>query len=145
MARDFGNTKSNARSSSMASSRGGDPNVLGRGVRIRGRLSGEGDLRIDGEIDGDVKVGGSLELGQTATVSGNLTAKSVVIDGSLTGDVESQGPVVIRSSARVAGNMSGSEIALEEGAAFSGRIEADFELPDGLMAGGGGPAGRRGR
>jgi hypothetical protein len=66
------------------------------------------------------------------------------LPGSLSGDVDSQGSVVIRSGARVAGNMSGSEVSLEEGAAFSGRIEADFELPDGLAAGDG-PAGRRGR
>ncbi len=127
MSRDFAGSKSNARSSSAHSL-----NVLGRGMRVRGRLSGAGSLRIEGEIEGDVQLGGALELGASGSVTGNLQANSVLIEGALTGDVESGGAVVIRAGARVIGNMNGSEIALEEGASFSGRIEADFELPDGL-------------
>jgi cytoskeletal protein CcmA (bactofilin family) len=119
-----------------------EANVLGRSVRIRGRVSGDGDLRVEGDVEGDVKIGGALEVGDGATVSGNVTANSVLIQGALTGDVDAQGPVHIRAGARVSGNMSGSEVALEEGAAFNGRIDAIFELPDGL---GGGAANRRGK
>jgi cytoskeletal protein CcmA (bactofilin family) len=120
-----------------------DANVLGRSVRIRGRVTGDGDLRLEGDVDGDVKIGGALEIGDAATLNGNVTANSVLVDGSLTGDVEATGPVHIRAGARVSGNMTGSEIALEEGAAFSGRIDASFELPDGL--GGGVATSRRGK
>ncbi|MBL9026366.1 MAG: polymer-forming cytoskeletal protein [Myxococcales bacterium] len=116
-----------------------EANVLGRSVRIRGRVTGDGDLRVEGDIEGDVKIGGTLEVADAATVAGNVTANSVLIDGALTGDVDATGPVHIRASARVEGNMSGSEVALEEGASFSGRIDAIFELPDGL----GGNAGTR--
>jgi len=140
MSRDFATSKS-ARSTSSSAK---EPNILGSGLRVRGRLTGAGDLRIEGEIEGDVKVGGALELGEGASVTGNISARSVVVDGSLTGDVNAEGAVVIRASARVSGNMNGSEIALEEGASFTGRIEAAFELPDGLMIGSG-TAGRRGR
>lgn len=135
MARDFGGTKSNRSTSSSESNP--DANVLGRGLRVRGRVNGASDLRVDGEIEGDVRVTGALEVGQTGTVSGNIAARSVVVDGALTGDVEAEGTVVIRSGARVSGNMNGAEVALEEGASFSGRIEAEFELPDDLMAGAG--------
>ena len=116
-----------------------DANVLGRSVRIRGRVTGDGDLRVEGDIEGDVKIGGTLEVADAANVSGNVTANSVLIDGALTGDVDATGPVHIRANARVEGNMSGSEVALEEGASFTGRIDAIFELPDGL----GGNAGTR--
>lgn len=128
--------------SSRSSNAASDANVLGRSVRIRGRVSGDGDLRVEGEVEGDVKIGGALEVGDAATVAGNVVANSVLIEGALTGDVDAQGPVHIRSGARVAGNMSGSEVALEEGASFSGRIDAIFELPDGL---GGGAGNRRGK
>lgn len=141
MSRDFATTKSNARTASQAASKG-ETTVLSRGIKVRGRVSGASDLRVDGDIEGDVKVGGSLELGVSGSLTGNVTAKSVVVEGALTGDVEAEGAVHIRAGARVAGNMNGAEIALEEGASFSGRIEADFELPDGLL-GGGGPAARR--
>ena len=62
MARDFGGSKSTSRATSSS-----DSNVLGRGIRVRGRVNGAGDLRVDGEIEGDVRVSGSLELGSGAS------------------------------------------------------------------------------
>ena len=53
----------------------------------------------------------------------------MLVGGALTGDVAATGAVVIRATARVEGNMSGAEVSLEEGASFSGRIEAEFDLP----------------
>ena len=135
-----------AKSTSRFSASHSDANVLGRGVRVRGRVSGDGDLRIEGDVEGDVRVSGAFELADGGSVNGDVFAKSVAIDGALTGQVQAEGPVLIRASARVTGNMNGSEVALEEGAAFSGRIEAEFELPDDLAGGGAAPTrGRRGR
>ena len=79
-----------------------------------------------------MRITGPLEIDATGTVAGSVDAAEVTIDGALTGDVTSRGRVAIRAGAQVEGNMAGSEIALEEGATFSGRIDADFELPDGL-------------
>ncbi len=144
MSRGLAGTKSAARPLNASS----DANVLGRSLRVRGRLTGEGDLRIEGDLEGDVKLAGVLELGGSATMSGNVTARGVLVEGTLTGDVDADGPVHIKAGARVSGNLSGTEIALDEGASFSGRIDADFELPDGLLAGGAtaqGVGGRRGK
>ncbi len=118
--------------SSRTRSPGTDENVLGSSLRVRGRVNGEGDLRIEGSVEGDITVTGLLSVDSGGTVTGNTQAQAVSIDGTLTGDVEAQGEVSIRKGARVVGNMNGAQISLEEGAAFSGRIDADFELPDGL-------------
>jgi len=104
---------------------------IGRGTRVRGRVEGDGALRVEGEVAGDVRISGSLDIDAGGTVTGNVDASEVTIEGALTGDVTSRGRVAIRAGAQVEGNMAGSEIALEEGASFSGRIDADFELPDG--------------
>ncbi len=114
------------------SSRAGDGASIGRGTRVRGRVEGDGALRVEGEIAGDVRVTGALDIDAGGNVVGNVDAAEVTIEGALTGDVASRGRVAIRAGAQVEGNMAGSEIALEEGASFSGRIDADFELPDGL-------------
>jgi cytoskeletal protein CcmA (bactofilin family) len=142
---------------SRTTSRGGahagsdEPNVLGRGVRVRGRLQGEGDLRIEGEIDGDVRVSGFVEIAEGGSVHGEITGQRVVVEGTLEGDVTCEGTIVVRGGAKVRGDLRGTEIALDETAGFVGRIEADFELPDGLLAGsfvgdgGGSKPARRGR
>lgn len=109
--------------------------VLGRGTRVRGRVQGEGDLRIEGAVEGNVSVSGELLVDEGAEVQGNVDAAIVTIGGSITGDVASRGGIVVRASAKVSGNLGSPEVSLEEGAEFSGRIEADFELPEELQGG----------
>ncbi|MCC6552424.1 MAG: polymer-forming cytoskeletal protein [Polyangiaceae bacterium] len=103
--------------------------VLGSGTRIRGRVHGDGSLRVEGAIEGEVRVGGDLEIDEGGSIAGDVEAGALVISGQLTGDAAARGPITIRATARVSGNMGGSEIVLEEGAAFTGRIEAEFDLP----------------
>jgi cytoskeletal protein CcmA (bactofilin family) len=114
-------------------------------MKVRGRVSGEGDLRIEGQIEGDVRVSGALSIDARGSVHGNTAARSVEVEGSLTGDVSAVGSVHVRAGARVTGNITGAEIALDESAAFVGRIDADFELPDGLEGVSAAPPGVRRR
>jgi cytoskeletal protein CcmA (bactofilin family) len=107
--------------------------VLGRGARVRGRVSGDGDLRVEGQIEGDVTLSGELSIAETGSIRGDVDAASVTITGVLQGDVASRGAVTIRAGAKVEGNMGGAEVSLEEGASFAGRIEAEFDLPAELM------------
>jgi len=110
-----------------------DAGVLGTSVRIRGKISGEGDLQILGSVEGDVVVRGDLTIGESAHIeSENLEAQAVTIQGEVKGDVNATGPVRLGRTARVHGDLKGSEISIEEGAQFAGRIEADFELPASL-------------
>ncbi len=107
--------------------------VLGRGARVRGRVSGEGDLRVEGQIEGDVTLSGELSIEEAGSITGDIDAAAVTIAGTLQGNVASRGAVTIRVGARVEGNMGGAEVSLEEGASFVGRIEAEFDLPAELM------------
>lgn len=115
--------------------RAGSANVLGRTLSIRGRVDGEGDLTVEGSVEGDVRVSGDLAIDGSGSIVGNATARSVDVGGKLDGDVQATGDVWLRAGSTVSGNMSAARVALEEGAGFQGRIEADFELPDGLLHG----------
>jgi cytoskeletal protein CcmA (bactofilin family) len=113
--------------------------VLGRGARVRGRVGGEGDLRVEGQVEGEVRISGQLAIEEGGAVAGDVEAAAVVIAGSLAGDIAARGPVTIRATAKVEGNIvgQGAEVVLEEGASYEGRIDAEFELPAEL---GGSPA-----
>jgi cytoskeletal protein CcmA (bactofilin family) len=114
-----------------------DAAVLGERVRIRGRISGEGDLSILGVVEGDIVVRGDLSIGEHARIdSENLEAQAVSIAGEVNGDVSATGAVRLGATARVKGDLKGSEVSIEEGAQFAGRIEADFELPAALSRSG---------
>ena len=108
------------------------PALLGRGLKVRGRVRGENDLRVEGAVEGDVVVDGVLELGAEGAVTGSVSAASATVAGRIDGDVDAQGPVAITASGAVVGDVRASEITLEEGGVLRGRIEADFELPEAL-------------
>jgi cytoskeletal protein CcmA (bactofilin family) len=119
--------------------------TLGRGARVRGRIHGDGDLRVEGHVEGDVTVSGTLVIEEGGAIHGDVGAGALEIGGALTGDVASHGAVAIRATAHVEGNLGAGEVTLDEGATFHGRIEAEFEMPAGLSEGAPPEAGRAGR
>jgi cytoskeletal protein CcmA (bactofilin family) len=105
-----------------SSAHGGQDAVIGSGARVRGRVSGDGDLTI--------------AAGGRAT--SNVDAGDVTIAGALEGDIRASGQVTLARGSRTRGDVSvtsggaGVGIAIEDGAQFSGRLECEFELPEGL-------------
>lgn len=115
--------------------------VIGRTTRVRGRITGDGDLVVEGVVDGDISVGGDLTVAAGGRATSSIEAGSVELGGEVEGDVRARGPVVIRAGARVRGDLHGQSIALEEGAELVGRLDAVFDLPPELE--GGSTTGRR--
>jgi cytoskeletal protein CcmA (bactofilin family) len=117
-----------------------DLSVLGPSTRVTGRVSGDGALRIEGSVRGDIQIGSDAEIAAGGSVEGNVAAASLDIAGTLLGDVVSGGPIAIRSGAVVRGELRGSEISIEPGSRVSVRLATDFDLDLGPVAG---PAKRR--
>ncbi len=111
-----------------------DQAVLGKGLRVRGRVVGDGDLRIEAVIEGDVSVSGELSLDATGSISGTAEAQSLVISGELVGDAHApHGSVSITSSGQVRGNIVAATLSIDEGAQLDGQVEAEFDLPEPLL------------
>jgi len=122
------------RVNSGANSGAGSASTIGSGVRIRGRVTGEGDIVVAGQVEGDILVHGDVTIAEGASCTSNVEGNEVVVSGSLSGDVAATGDVLIGATARLRGNVSAKNgsISLEEGASFAGRIDCEFELPAGL-------------
>jgi cytoskeletal protein CcmA (bactofilin family) len=119
-----------------------DVSVLGPATRVTGRVSGDGALRVEGKVRGDIQITGDAEITATGNVEGNVTATSLDVSGTLLGDVVSSGPVAIREGAVVRGALRGSEISIEPGSRVSVQLVNDFDLDLG-PADAGPPAKRR--
>jgi cytoskeletal protein CcmA (bactofilin family) len=102
--------------------------VLGPATRVTGRVSGEGSLRVEGKVRGDIQISGDAEIAAAGNVEGNLTAASLDVSGTLLGDVVASGPVAIREGAVVRGDLRASEVSIEPGSRVSVRLMNDFEL-----------------
>lgn len=103
---------------------------IGAGARVRGRIHGEGDLIVEGQVDGNVALRGDLTIAEGAVVSSDqIEAHAVTISGALEAEVTASGPVRLTPTARVRGNLRGSAVVIDDGARFAGRLESEFELP----------------
>lgn len=117
--------------------------MIGGTTRVRGRIDGEGDLVVEGAVEGDVSLRGDLTIGEAAKMASNVDANAVTVRGELEGDVHARGLVRIAAGARVRGDVSGESFALEDGAEFVGRIDLQFDLPAALGGSAGGGNERR--
>jgi cytoskeletal protein CcmA (bactofilin family) len=98
--------------------------VIGKSVIIRGELSGNEDLYLDGDIEGTVTLPESrLTVGPNARVRADLSAREVIIFGHLTGNIQATGRVDLRQSALVKGDILAGRLSIEESAILTGRVE----------------------
>jgi cytoskeletal protein CcmA (bactofilin family) len=98
--------------------------VIGKSVVVRGELSGNEDLYMDGDLEGTITLTDSrLTIGPNARVVANLNVRDLVVLGNLTGNVKASGRVELRQSAAVSGDIVASRLSIEESAMMQGRVE----------------------
>ncbi len=94
--------------------------LIGADVRVKGNLTSEGDVNIDGTLLGNLKTSGSITLGVNAAIQGNLTGRNVTVAGRLVGNISAQEATIIKASGRVLGDITTGQIAIELDAEFKG-------------------------
>jgi cytoskeletal protein CcmA (bactofilin family) len=103
---------------------GSQQTILGRTIVLRGQLSGNGDLLIEGQFDGNISLEDHcLTVGPDGQVKAEIHARQVVVMGSITGNITARDKVEIRRTGRVLGDLRAAGIAIEDGAYFKGSIE----------------------
>jgi len=102
--------------------------VIGSGVVWKGRLSGTGGVRIEGALDGDIKLQGLLVVGETGRVTcDELRATVVIVAGAVRGDIVAE-KLEIRSTGRVWGNVVTEAFSTEEGAFLRGQVTMEEKV-----------------
>ena len=94
--------------------------LINEGCKITGLITGSGDFLINGEIDGDCDLGGTVTLARNGLWKGTIKAGNVVVAGHVEGDIVAEGKVEITDTARITGTVSGEAIAVAEGAVVEG-------------------------
>lgn len=96
----------------MASS----PGVIAKGLRIKGELTGVGDLVIEGQVEGKIQMNNHLVIEPSGVVDANIEVDKITV----------------RANATVSGEIRAPTVVLEDGASFRGSIHMDLDLPEDL-------------
>ncbi len=94
--------------------------LISEGCKISGLITGSGDFLINGEIDGDCDLAGTVTLARNGLWKGTLKAGNVVVAGHVEGDIVSAGNVEITDTAQISGTVTAKAIAVAEGAVVEG-------------------------
>jgi cytoskeletal protein CcmA (bactofilin family) len=106
--------------------------VIGSGITWVGNLSGNGGVRVEGALEGDVALRGLLVVSETGKVTGqSLRANIVIVAGVVRGDITAE-KVEIRKTGRVWGNVVTAAFATEEGSFLRGQIRMEEQVDLGL-------------
>lgn len=95
--------------------------ILQDGMTIRGDLDAAGDVRLDGRLEGKIKVSERLTVGEGGTVAAEVEAGEVIIMGTIHGNVTAHRRIEIRKGAVVIGDITTPVLVIEEGVRFNGR------------------------
>ena len=104
------------------------PSLLGKEIKILGKISSTGALQLDGVIEGEIKAS-KLVIEKSAKVVGSVTSEDLVIKGRIIGPVFGK-KVRFGASARVEGDTFHETIAIEDGAYYEGSIRRHSNVSD---------------
>lgn len=97
---------------------------IGSSLRIKGSISANEDIEIDGRVEGPVQMGeGKLTVGQDGNLAGNVEAREASIRGTLVGNLRIRERLEIKSEGTARGDVVTGRILVEDGAYLKGSIE----------------------
>lgn len=100
--------------------------AIGASIRIKGDVTGDENLIIQGHVEGTIKVQGhNVTISKTGKVKANILANQIIVEGELLGDMQGEEKVIIRETGNVHGNIVAPRVTLEDGALFKGSIEME--------------------
>lgn len=103
--------------------------LIGKGCVVGGDFKAVGSARIDGTVEGDISVEGTLILGAGSFVEGNITAQSVLVSGEVNGNIQAPDRTELVAGAKVLGDIETAVIVVDENAIFQGRLDMNQAVP----------------
>ena len=97
------------------------PSILSVDLRVVGDLNGDGEVQIDGAVDGNIRAK-SLLIGETAHIKGEIIADSLRVHGTVSGHIKARS-VVLGATAYVVGDIFHEDLAIETGAFLEGHCK----------------------
>ena len=104
-------------------------NLLGSGTEIIGDIRSQGDIRIDGSLNGTINCTGKVVIGNTGRVDGELICQNADISGEVKARIKVSELLSLKATAVVSGDIITNKLAIEPGAVFTGACKMEGQNP----------------
>lgn len=94
-------------------------NIISQGTKIVGDFNSEGDFRVDGIIEGNIKTTGKVVVGKAGFIKGTLQGTDAYFEGKFSGKLALSGTLTLKTEAHIEGEVVVGKLAVEPGATFN--------------------------
>lgn len=109
-------------------------NLIAAGATIKGEITTDGDIRIDGTIIGTVNSKGKLIIGKTGRIEGEVNCRNADFSGEIKAKVNVSELLSLKSTCKLIGDIVANKLAVEPGAVFSGSCSMTPDKTNNLSA-----------
>jgi cytoskeletal protein CcmA (bactofilin family) len=108
--------------------------VIGPQISIKGEITGDEDILVEGIVEGHVQISKDVRVGEKGIVKAMVEAQAIIIYGEVIGDCHATSRVEIQSTGRLTGDIRAPRIIIAEGAMFRGNSDMSSGRPSGGKA-----------
>jgi cytoskeletal protein CcmA (bactofilin family) len=102
--------------------------VISASVKVEGDFVSQGNVLIEGEVEGSLKTEKDLRVGEKARIGADVSASSATVAGEVRGNLEVSGRLELEPSAKVYGDIQTSDLIVSSGAIICGKVTMDESM-----------------
>ncbi|MBS1946174.1 MAG: polymer-forming cytoskeletal protein [Bacteroidetes bacterium] len=114
------NPKSKSEALGEISTPSGSASLIGAGTALKGDITSNGDIRIDGTLDGNIHCTAKVVIGANGTVNGDINGQQADIMGKVAGSIKVKDLLQLKGGSTVTGNLHAAKLQIEPSASFNG-------------------------
>ncbi len=118
----------------------GSASLIGSGTTLKGDITSNGDLRIDGTLIGNITSSSKIIIGANGVVEGDINGQQADIMGKVTGTIKVKELLQLKSNCQVNGNLHSAKLQIEPAANFNGQCHMTLEQPASNVKSGSSPS-----
>ncbi len=104
--------------------------IIGGSIKVKGNFHGQGNIVIEGHLEGSLKTNASLFIGEKAKIVADIEAQDAIINGEVYGQIKVKKYLSLGATAKIFGDVEYSQISVEHGAIINGQltVKSDTEV-----------------
>lgn len=96
--------------------------IIGESVHVKGNFESNGNIVINGALEGEIKTKGAILVGDKSKINANIEAEEMIAKGEINGNIKINGYLAVGELAKIIGDIECVQISIEKGAEINGKV-----------------------